>query len=204
MNRNEKLWNGEFGTEYHDRNKFEDRTEFWCSVLGGEVLRDAYAVLEPGAGKGENLAAIHHARHEYLDIHMDNDRMVGIEVNEAACNELRSRGFTGFNKPFLDMSFAGTFPLVITRGFLIHVPNTALAATLAGIYNASSKYICLVEYYSPARREVKYHGKDSALWVDDFAGKMMEMYPDLKLVDYGFKYYKDKQGYDLTYFLLEK
>lgn len=204
MNRQEKLWNGEFGTEYHDRNKFEDRTEFWTDILGDEVLKDAYAVLEPGAGKGENLAAIANARKLYLDIPMEKLMLTGVEVNVGACADLNLHGFTGINKPFLDTSWSARFPLVITRGFLIHVPTAALTATLAGIYNASSKYICLVEYYSPARREVKYHGKDSALWVDDFAGKMMEMYGDLKLVDYGFKYHKDEQGYDLTFFLLQK
>lgn len=204
MNKQEKLWQSGFGTEYHARNPFEDRTSYWRDVLGTDVLTDAWAVLEPGAGKGENLAAIRVLR-RVMDIHMDSDRLVGVEVNRVACTALQEKGFNAVNNAFLDVPLDGqTFPLVITRGFLMHVPTSALQPTLAKIYNASSKWICLSEYYSPVRREVEYHGHGSALWIDDFAGKIMEMYPDLKLIDYGFKYHKDEQGYDLTHFLLRK
>lgn len=203
MNKQEKLWQSGFGTDYHKRNEFEDRTAFWQDVLGDKVLQDAWSVLEPGAGKGENLAAIRDLRHNVQRIGMYANTLVGVEVNAQACKSLDSYGFTVCNCPFLDVPLTMQYPLVITRGFLIHVPKVALKPTLAKIYNASSKYICLVEYFSPARREVEYHGHGSALWVDDYAGEMMSMYPDLKLVRYGFKYHTEG-GYDLTYFLLEK
>lgn len=204
MNKQEKMWQGAFGTEYHARNKTEDRMSFWSQILGPSVLRDAWSVLEPGAGKGENLAAIRDARKGQLEIDMDTTKLIGVEVNRVACGVMEGQGITVHNKAFLEMPLDNVrFPLVITRGFLIHVPTMALQATLAKIYNASSKYICFAEYYSPVRREVDYHGMGSALWLDDFAGKMMAMYPNLKLLDYGFKYHKDN-GYDLTYFLLEK
>ena len=204
MNKQEKMWQGAFGTEYHQRNQFEDRMSFWSKILGPSVLRDAWSVLEPGAGKGENLAAIRDARKSMLEINMDSTRLVGVEVNRVACAAMQKQDITVHNKAFLEMPLDDVkFPLVITRGFLIHVPSGALQATLAKIYNASSKYICIAEYYSPIRREVEYHGHGSALWIDDFAGKLMTMYPNLKLLDYGFKYHKDN-GYDLTYFLMEK
>lgn len=205
MNTQEKLWQGGFGTEYHARNEWEYREDFWTEVLGDKALKDAWSVLEPGAGKGENLAAIRSARAIQFAIPMDATQLTGIEVNRTACDIMCDKGFNVVNDAFLSVPLGEQkFPLVITRGFLIHVPSGALTATLAKIYNASSKYICLVEYYSPARREVEYHGKGSALWIDDFAGKIMKQYPDLKLINYGFKYYKDDNGNDLTYFLLEK
>lgn len=204
MNKQEKMWQGGFGTEYHKRNQFEDRRNFWKDVLGSDVLRDAHSVLEPGAGKGENLTAIRALRAGGLDIHMDDRQLTGIEVNKVAFEELRRQNVIAHNKAFLDVPLDDkSYRLVITRGFLIHVPTMALQATLAKIYNASSKYICFAEYYSPVRREVDYHGIGSALWLDDYAGKLMKMYPNLKLLDYGFKYHKDN-GYDITYFLLEK
>jgi spore coat polysaccharide biosynthesis protein SpsF len=136
---------------------------------------------------------------------MPSSKLVGVEVNTVACGQLEGHGFTAHNSAFLDVPLTQQYPLVITRGFLMHVPSAALQATLAKIYNASSKWICLVEYYSPVRREISsYHGQSSALWLDDFAGKIMTMYPDLKLNDYGFKYHQDNNGNDLTYFLLEK
>jgi len=201
MNKQEKMWSSGFGTDYHTRNKFEDRSIFWMDVLGHRVLGDAHSVLEPGAGKGENLVAIHEARKLAFGS-PTSTQCLGIEVNEQAYKELASR--TGARLgAFLDIPLQQQYPLVITRGFLMHVPSAALNPTLAKIYNSSSKYICIAEYYSPVRREVEYHGQGSALWIDDFAHKIMEMYPDLKLLDYGFKYHKDN-GYDLTYFLLEK
>jgi spore coat polysaccharide biosynthesis protein SpsF len=206
VNKQEKMWNGGFGTEYHQRNKFEDRMGFWTDILGMQVLNDAWSVLEPGAGKGENLLAIQKARKMHRGIEMDSTRLTGIEINEQACAVMRREGINVMAGAFLStpLNDALKYPLVITRGFLMHVPKPALQATLAKIYNASSHYICIVEYYSPVRREVEYHGHTSALWIDDFAGDIMEMYPDLKLLDYGFKYYKDRNGNDLTYFLMEK
>lgn len=204
MNKQEKMWASGFGTAYHARNQWEDRRGFWLDVLGKEVIRDAHSILEPGAGKGENLQAIRALRYAEHDIGMNDWQLTGIEVNKVAFEELKSHKIVAHNAAFLDVPLDDkTYALVLTRGFLMHVPAGALNPTLAKIYNASSKWICLVEYYSPVRREVEYHGKGSALWIDDFSGKMMEMYPNLELVDYGFKYRKDN-GYDLTYFLLRK
>lgn len=203
MNKQEKMWASKFGTDYHERNRFGHREAFWSDVLGPDVLRDAYSILEPGAGKGENLAAIRKLRAEG-GIIMEPWQLTGIEVNKVAYDVMRSYQVVGHNSAFLDVPLDDkTYGLVITRGFLMHVPTAAIKPTLAKIYNAASRWICLCEYYSPVRREVEYHGKGSALWIDDFAGKIMEMYPDLTLVDYGFKYHKD-DGYDLTYFLLRK
>lgn len=204
MNKQEKMWASKFGTEYHDRNQWEYREAFWSDVLGDNVLRDAWAVLEPGAGKGENLAAIRNARLMNLNMPMNDQSLTGIEVNKVAYDVMRKHNVIGHNAAFLDVPLDDKmYPLVITRGFLMHVPTQAIKPTLTKIYNAASRWICLCEYYSPVRREVEYHGKGSALWIDDFAGKIMEMYPDLTLHDYGFKYHKD-DGYDLTYFLLRK
>ncbi|TXJ25401.1 MAG: methyltransferase domain-containing protein [Chitinophagaceae bacterium] len=203
MNKQEKLWASGFGTEYHKRNQFESRDQFWLDVLKEDVLKNSWSVLELGAGKGENLEAIHNLRTNLFDIRMCVDQLTGVDVNAVACKEMERRGFTAINKPVLEADLDKQFELVITRGFLIHVPKGALPSTLACIYNASSRYICFAEYYSPVRREVDYHGQGSALWLDDFAARIMEMYPSLKLLDYGFKYHKDN-GYDLTYFLMEK
>lgn len=204
MNKQEKLWQGAFGTSYHDRNKWEDRMLFWSQVLGPQVLMDAWSVLEPGAGKGENLIAIRDARKFHLDINMDSNKLMGIEINHTACEVMQKEGIKTHNNAFLSVPLEEKFQLVLTRGFLIHVPSAALPATLAKIYNASSRYICFAEYYSPVRREVDYHGQGSALWLDDFTSKIMAMYPDLRLLDYGFKYHKDLNGNDLTYFLMGK
>ena len=74
-------------------------------------------------------------------------------------------------------------------------------------------YACLLlldffiaEYYNPTPVEVKYRGHDGRLFKRDFAGEMLDRFPDLKLVDYGFNYHRDHNfpQDDGNWFLLEK
>ena len=62
------------------------------------------------------------------------------------------------------------------------------------------------EYYSPNPVSVNYRGNEDVLFKRDFAGEMMDMYNDLKLVNYGFVYHRDDffPGDDANWFLLEK
>ena len=53
---------------------------------------------------------------------------------------------------------------------------------------------------------LNYRGHKDRLFKRDFAGEMLEKFPDLKLVDYGFSYRKDPAfpQDDITWFLLKK
>jgi spore coat polysaccharide biosynthesis protein SpsF len=53
---------------------------------------------------------------------------------------------------------------------------------------------------------VSYRGHADRLFKRDFAGEMMDMYPDLFLVDYGFAYRRDPSfpQDDISWFLMEK
>ena len=53
---------------------------------------------------------------------------------------------------------------------------------------------------------VTYRGEKNKLFKRDFAGELMDQYPDLKLIGYGFKYKRDNNfpQDDMTWFLLEK
>ena len=70
----------------------------------------------------------------------------------------------------------------------------------------SSKYVMVAEYYNPSPVMINYRGHDNRLFKRDFAGELMEMYPDLQLVDYGFMYHRDPvfPQDDITWFLMEK
>lgn len=200
MNRNEDLWAGQFGDDYHKRNAPSDRRKLWSDVFGlwekpvpGCVIK---SVCEVGAGLGDNLDAL-----KFL---MGSTLNVGIEVNSKACQVLTERGFVAVNAPFLEVNALGKFDLVVTRGFLMHVPDADVEKTLRKLYESTNLYLCVAEYFSPVRRQVHYHGQDDALWLDDFAGRLLEMYPDLKLIRYGFQYHRDCGGNDVTYFLLKK
>lgn len=194
MNEQQKLWSGDFGDEYHKRNAEANRIYFWYEALCGIYDRTA-SVLEVGAGKGDNLASI-----KEWNQHM---RVTGIDVNASACDAMERRGIVAIHSAFPNTQIDNRYDLVLTRGFLIHVPTALLPATLEKIYQLSNRYICFAEYYSPNRRRVSYRGHRNAMWTGDFMGMLMKMHPDLRLMKYGFKYHADG-GDDVTYFLVEK
>jgi spore coat polysaccharide biosynthesis protein SpsF len=74
------------------------------------------------------------------------------------------------------------------------------------LYASSKKYICIMEYYNPTPIPISYRGHEGYLFKRDFAGEMMDLYPPLKLIDYGFIYHRDNnfRQDDETWFLLSK
>jgi pseudaminic acid biosynthesis-associated methylase len=198
MNKQDELWQGKFGDQYHMRNVDKNRMAFWYDIIVNSILDDNEiyigSVLEFGAGKGDNLDAL---REIYSDL-----VLTGIEINHSAAEIMRHRGFNVIEGSALEV-VPPEADLVITRGFLIHVAPENLPVMYQKIYDTSNKYICLAEYYSPEPRAISYRGNDEALWCRDFASDMMAQYPDLVLLDYGFDYRGDG-GDDLTWFLLAK
>lgn len=195
MNENERLWAGDFGNAYHARNKSQQsRMDFWSTAVGS-VLHHIKSVTELGAGCGDNLVA--------MRCLIPAGRYVGVEINHKACEVMKKRKLTVIEAAVTSALHIPSADLVITRGFLIHVPEHDLDTTLKLLYAASSRFICIAEYFSPVRREVVYRGYPSALWTDDYARRLMELFPNLKLLDYGFVYHSDGAD-DLTWFLLEK
>jgi spore coat polysaccharide biosynthesis protein SpsF len=94
----------------------------------------------------------------------------------------------------------------LIKGVLIHINPDALEQVYEKLYQAALKYICIIEYYNSTPVEVSYRGHSNRLFKRDFAGEVLDKYPDLKLVNYGFVYHRDNNfpPDDLTWFLLEK
>lgn len=93
---------------------------------------------------------------------------------------------------------------IIEYGSNIGLSLLALKS-LIKLYQTSKKYICICEYYNPTPVEVVYH-ETGRIYKRDFCGEMMDKYPGLKLVDYGFVYHRDYKfpQDDMNWFLLEK
>jgi spore coat polysaccharide biosynthesis protein SpsF len=64
----------------------------------------------------------------------------------------------------------------------------------------------VIEYYNPSPVSVPYRGHNDRLFKRDFAGEMLNKYPNLKALDYGFVYRRDPNFPldDVTWFLMEK
>jgi spore coat polysaccharide biosynthesis protein SpsF len=94
----------------------------------------------------------------------------------------------------------------LIKGVLIHINPDMLQVVYEKLYESSSKYILVCEYYNPAPVTINYRGHEDRLFKRDFAGELMEKYTDLTLIDYGFAYKRDPSfpQDDITWFLLSK
>lgn len=198
----ENFWAGDFGDEYIDRNLIEDiapaRRFMFSKVLNRTT--GVNSVIEFGANIGSNLSAIHSL--------LPKAKLHALEINERAVNILKSYDWLTSVKQgsFLEEDFTDIADLSFTCGVLIHINPDHLKAAYKALYDASRKYVMVFEYYNPAPVTISYRGHDDRLFKRDFAGEMMDIYPDLKLVDYGFIYHRDANfpTDDMTWFLMEK
>lgn len=197
----EKFWAGEFGDNYIQRNQDElliaSKTAMLAKVF--EKAQDIQSVIEFGSNIGLNLIAI-----KQLLPYVNRS---AIEINPNAVQELEKIGLDKiFPMSILEFDDEEKRDFVFTIGVLIHIAPEALPKVYEKMYNASKKYVCMIEYYNPTPLELPYRGHSEKLYKRDFAGEFMEKYPDLRLVDYGFFYHKDPCHHqeDMTWFLMEK
>ncbi len=199
----ETFWAGQFGQDYIERNRlspelYAGTINFWANVLQ-RLSTPPASILELGANIGNNLKALH--------VLLPNARLAAVEINPSAAEHLRQWGKAEvFEESILNFSPEQKYDLVFTSGVLIHISPDVLDQVYQLMYTASSLHICLAEYYSPNPEEIPYRDHREKLFRRDFAGDLLETFPDLSLKGYGFMYHRDFSfvGDDITWFLLEK
>ncbi len=197
----EIFWSGDFGNEYVDRNKGDKWIAGYISHFN-DVLRrvpQVNSIVEFGCNRGMNLQALHHLLPE-AELH-------GIEINKKACEIANSLSYaTAINDSILEIELERKYDLTLIKGVMIHINPDYLNDVYDRLYRFSNKYICIAEYYNPTPVALPYRGNSEKLFKRDFAGEIMDKYPDLKLIDYGFTYHRDPKYKhdDLNWFLLEK
>jgi len=199
----ENFWAGEFGSDYIARNDSDaivaTNLNIFCNALkyAGGGFQSA---LEIGANIGMNLKALQLL---YPGIHLK-----GVEINSDAAKRLAE--VIGENNVFegsiFDYPNHEKVDLAIAKGVLIHINPDKLQGVYEMLYQASKRFILLAEYYNPTPVAITYRGHADRLFKRDFAGEMLDKYPDLRLVDYGFVYHRDPAfpDDDTNWFLLEK
>jgi len=206
MTEQEAFWAGSFGDEYVDRNQGEARIASNINLFA-EVLRRAHkpsSCIEFGANIGLNLSA--------LKALFPNQRQYAVEINPKAAAILRQRApwVEVFEKSILEFDPAVAcgvgVDLTFTKGILIHINPDSLSDVYEKLYRATKRYLLVCEYYNPTPVTIPYRGQENRLFKRDFAGEILETYPDLRLLDYGFVYHRDQSfpQDDLTWFLMEK
>ena len=97
------------------------------------------------------------------------------------------------------------YDLAFTSGVLIHINPNYLEKVYENLYNLTSRYVIINEYYNPNSTSVVYRGIKDKIFKRDFAGELMDRY-SFNLIDYGFFYRRDNYfpRDDTNWFLLEK
>ena len=204
VNRTEQevFWQGNFGNNYIDRNRsprwITSNAAFFSKVIAR--TRAVHSVLELGSNIGLNLMALRQL--------LPESKFSAVEINEKAAAELKR------NIPEIDLHITSilefqphkTWDLVFTKGVLIHINPDMLPIVYEIMYQSASRYILVCEYYNPKPTEVVYRGHTGKLFKRDFAGEILEKFPDLSLIDYGFIYHRDPNFPldDMNWFLMEK
>lgn len=197
----EDFWASKFGDEYTTRNMGDaiiaSNTALFSNILMN--TSNIRSVIEFGANIGLNLVAISRL--------LPNISLSAVELNKRAADELKKlQNVQVFNESILDFTIEKVYDFVLIKTVLIHICPDYLPAVYEKLYHASCRYICLAEYYNPIPVEVEYRGHKDKLYKRNFSGEMLDKYPDLNLVDYGFVYHRDSNfpQDDITWFLLEK
>lgn len=198
----EKFWAGDFGTKYINRNDSQEllasNLNFFSKALGH--ANTISSCIEFGANIGMNLKA--------LSLLYPKMTFKGIEINKIAAKALSKLiGVKNvFQGSIFDYKEKEKAELALIKGVLIHTNPAKLDLVYKKLYQASSKFILVCEYYNPSPATITYRGHTDRLFKRDFAGEMLDKYPDLKLIDYGFSYKRDSAfpQDDITWFLLKK
>jgi pseudaminic acid biosynthesis-associated methylase len=197
----EAFWSGAFGDDYVERNRGEAvaaaRTHLFSNLLrrAGPVA----SAIEFGPNVGLNLLALRRL--------IPAIELAGIEINARAVETLRGiDGVQVHHGSILERHATRAYDLAIVCGVLIHIAPDALPTVYDNLHAASSRLILVAEYYNPTPVSVPYRGHAERLFKRDFAGEMLDRFPDLRLVDYGFQYHRDPNfpADDVTWFVLEK
>jgi pseudaminic acid biosynthesis-associated methylase len=197
----ENFWAGDFGNQYINRNQSDELLAANIKMFSDVFSRmdKVNSITEYGCNVGMNLQA--------LKILLPGCSLRGVEINKAAVNLLREQqpNVEVVHKSILDPDEARV-DLTFTKGVLIHINPNELKRVYENLYCNTSRYVLIAEYYNPTPVALKYRGHENMLFKRDFAQEIMELYPDLNLLDYGFCYHKDKNfpQDDITWFLLKK
>ena len=198
----EEFWAGNFGDDYIDRNEGEkllaSNLEFFSKSLNW--ANNTNSCIEFGANIGMNLKA--------LKLLYPEQDQFGIEINTEAANQLKSiipeQNVTVGS--IFDFSPNQTWDLVLIKGVLIHINPDELDKVYEKLVTSCGRYLLVAEYYNPSPVTIPYRGHENRLFKRDFAGEILEKYPSMTLIDYGFAYRNDPSfpQDDITWFLLEK
>ncbi len=198
----EEFWAGSFGNEYINRNQGEALLASNLSLFANALrtTRSIKSGIEFGANIGMNIRAIKKlfpaVQFKAIEINSDAVKKLEDILPQEQINHCS----------ILDFTPEEASDLVLIKGVLIHINPSELPKVYDKLVSSCGKYLLVIEYYNPSPVSIPYRGHADKLFKRDFAGEIMDRYPEMQLVDYGFVYRRDPNfpQDDCTWFLLEK
>ena len=195
-----EFWAGEFGIDYMTRNKSEDL--FASNVALFSEIFSAAGIspknfIEFGANIGMNIKALRSL--------FPAGSFTGVEINSEACKQLNQVCDVTHESSIENYKPQVLYDLVLTKGVLIHIDPENLATVYDKLVQSTRRWLLIAEYYNPTPVGIEYRGHSNKLFKRDFAGEILDKYPEIKLKCYGFRYHRGVFPQDdITWFLLEK
>jgi pseudaminic acid biosynthesis-associated methylase len=203
-NDQEKFWTEEYNQEYIRKNSNFDHklgSEGWEKMLESIPKNTIKNFLECGCNIGRNLEQLKILNPDLIPSVLDLNRNA-LEVVSKKYNI--DKVFCG---SLIDCDFdINSFDLVFTQGVLIHINPDHLLLSMQKMYELSSKYILIGEYFNRTSVSILYQGEEDRLFKRDFGKMFLENF-NVKLIDYGFLWghIYDSAGHDdITWWLFEK
>ena len=202
-NQQETFWKNEITQSYvTDNSRFDEilGQTAWKRMLTKVDTEGIISYLDCGSNIGRNIAVLKKI------LPLSNSNIIEIaELPFRICTttfEIKD-SFLGSIK---DARFKKQFELVFSMGVLIHVHPDELLETMRNMFNLSSRYIILGEYFSRTPIMINYRGEEDKLFKRDFGRYFVENF-DCSVIDYGFLWGNefDDAGFDdITYWVFEK
>lgn len=195
-----EIWEDKFGANYTDRKLENHQTErglrekFWSKLVSD--LKGIKSIVEVGCNAGMNLEGIYKAD--------NNLSIIGVEPNLYAiekAKKIANGRYDIIEGNIFDLNDDLKSDLIITCTVLIHISPNELVEAMKNLYDISSSYILIMEYYWPSIKKVEYRGLENALWKQDFGALFLENF-DVELVETGFL--DERDGFDRTSWWLFK
>ena len=151
----EKFWAEQYADDYIKNNEAFDHAlgaQAWQMMLA-KTEGNISSLLECGCNIGRNI--------EQLNRVIPKSKKSIIEISEPAYNFVTEKYdlSDSFHGPILDSNFKPqSFDLVFTMGVLIHINPDQLIDHMDKMFNYSSKYILMGEYFNRTPVSIEYHG----------------------------------------------
>jgi len=199
----EDFWKNKITESYAlDNSLFDEQLGLvaWKRILSSVDKSEISSYLDCGSNIGRNIAflkkVLPHATANIIEL--------AKEPYDKCIKDFQiADSFLGSIK---NAKLKSQFDLVFTNGVLIHTNPKDLLITMKRMYEMSSKYILIGEYFNRTPVMIHYRGEDDQLFKRDFGKLFIENF-ECRLIDYGFLWGHefDAAGFDdITYWLFEK